>query len=287
MSQTIESLLISMTRLIPLKKTYSLAWRYSEALVKKNKNQPRIGKTIYGFSIMGQLQDYLFRSIYFKGTYEQEIFDILDKLVSRDQIWYDLGSNIGYYTMYFATKTKLVVAVDANPELTDLLAKTKEVNLLGNIHIVNRAISDLTDEKIEFFIAVNDLGRSSALKYDDISDLKKIETTTTTVDTLIANGEPSPFGMKIDIEGLEIKALRGAKNLLSKAPPKIIVMELSQRPGVLAQPSEIIDFLRDYKYTPYLIRDKKLVLISQEFHLTPDLDPNVFFMHDSFKNWKA
>ena len=122
---------------------------------------------------MGQLQDYLFRSIYFKGTYEQEIFDILDKLVSKEQVWFDLGSNIGYYTMYFATKTRLVVAVDANPELTDLLAKTKDVNLFGNIHIINRAISDVSDEKVEFFVAVNDLGRSSMLKYDDISDLKK------------------------------------------------------------------------------------------------------------------
>ena len=93
--------------------------------------------------------------------------------------------------------------------------------------------------------------------------------------------------MKIDIEGLEIKALKGAIKLLEKTPPKIIVMELSQRPGVLAQPTEIIDFLRVYKYTPYLIRDKKLVQISEENPLASDLDPNVFFMHESFINWKV
>lgn len=283
MEHIIEFLLISLIRLLPIKKAYSLAWRYSEALVKKNKRLPRIGKTIYGFSIMGELNDYLFRSIYFKGIYEQEIFDVLDQLVNKDQVWYDLGSNIGYYSLYFAKKTKHALSVDANPELTKLLAEATKLNKFENVTIINRAISDQPDQKVEFFIAVEDLGRSSMLKYNDITNTKKIETTTITVDGIIAAGNPLPFGMKIDIEGLEIHALNGSKNLIQNHPPKIIVMELSQRKEVLARPEEIINFLKQYNYTAYLIRGKKLRPISLKDKLDALIDPNVFFLHASYK----
>lgn len=278
----LENGLIFLVRNVPAKKMYSLAWRYSQSLVNKRPKQERVAVTSYGFKIRGTLDDYLFRSIYFTGKYEQEIFNILDKLVDKTQLWMDLGSNIGYFSLYLAQKTKQVISLDANPNLIKLLDESAKLNNYPNIHLVNNAVSNVSGEKLEFYIAEKDLGRSSLLRYDDLKEVKKIETTTITVDEIVNNQNLSPFGMKIDIEGFEINALKGATELLRNKPPKVIVMELSQRPEVLAKPDEIISYLKQFGYTPYIIRGNSLQKLEKSSDVDQHLDPNAFFIHESF-----
>lgn len=282
MVNALENGLIFLVRNLPAKKMYSLAWRYSQSLVNKNPQQKRIAVTSYGFKIRGTLDDYLFRSIYFTGKYEQEIFNILDKLVDKSQLWMDLGSNIGYFSLYLAQKADKVVSLDANPNLINLLDDSAKINNFSNVLLINHAVSNNSGEKLEFYIAEKDLGRSSLLRYDDLKDVKKIETTTITVDDIVRIHNLSPFGMKIDIEGFEINALKGATQLLTSKPPKVIVMELSQRPEVLATPEEIITYLKNYGYTPYIIRGTSLQKLDKSSDIDRHLDPNAFFIHESF-----
>lgn len=282
MSRIIEDLLILLVRKIEVKKCYSLAWKYSQWLVNRKKEQKRVARTRLGFFIQGNLDDYLFRSIYFTGKYEQEVISILDGLVRNNQTWIDLGSNIGFFSLYFAKNAKRVFSVDANPGLIELLEETRQLNKFNNMVLINHAVSDVSQQDVEFYISEQEPGRSSMLRYDDIPEVKKIKVTTITVDQIIEQYGVLPFGLKIDIEGLEICALRGARTLLSHSPPKVIVMELSQREGVLANPAEIISFLREFCYSPFIIRGKKLLRIQDAKDIDIEMDPNAFFVHESY-----
>ncbi len=282
MNAFVESLLIFFVRSFKLKKIYSLAWRYSQSLVEQQPKQLRTARTVQNFLIQGELDDYLFRSIYFTGRYEEEIVRILKKIVRKDQVWFDLGSNIGFFSLYLAQNCKQVLSVDANPAMVDLLKKTQDLNDFKNMIILNNAVSDVSHRTVEFYVSEKDLGRSSMLRYDDIKEVKKITASTIIVDDIVENYKIYPFGIKIDIEGVELDALRGSSQLFKEHPPKVLVMELSQREEVKAQPDEIIRFLKDFQYTPYIIRGEELMKIGSSAELDRDLDPNAIFVHQSF-----
>jgi FkbM family methyltransferase len=284
MIRLLESVLIFLVRNVPLKGIYSIAWRLSQSVVLRRPAQARVATSRLGFQIQGELDDYLFRSIYFKGTYEPEIFAVLSKLVKKDQLWLDLGSNIGYFSLYFASRARKVISIDANPKMASLLTDTMQLNHFRNFEVLNRAVSDSSGKQIEFFISDADLGRSSAIQYADLPDTRKVTVETTTIDEVLGARSETAFGMKIDIEGLELFALRGGAGVLQKNPPKVIVMELSQREGIIASPQEIMNFLQNYGYVPHVIRSDQLLPVKAAIELDIHLDPNAFFLHQSFSS---
>jgi FkbM family methyltransferase len=264
-----------------LKKVYSMAFRFTNLFINHNDGQ-RVAKTNYNFLLEGNLKDYTFRYIYFNGEYEQETFDILDLIVKKDQTWLDLGSNIGYFSLYFATKAKQVTSVDANPTLTKMVSDQSSVNSYSNVESLNYAISNESGKEVEFFITPDDNARSSLIKHNDMSEVIKISAETISIDKLSHQFSIKPFGIKVDIEGIEILALKGAHELLTNTPPKVILMELSQREECMASPNELIEYLKPYKYSAYIIRNNKLTLKTEDMSLSEELDPNGYFIHDSY-----
>ena len=57
--------------------------------------------------------------------------------------------------------------------------------------------------------------------------------------------------MHIDVEGLELKVLRGARKIIELNRPVIIFENLISRPGL----EPIISFLYSYKYDVYMINE--------------------------------
>lgn len=278
-----ENILIFLIRRVKIKSFYSIAFRFTNLFVNSF-NSKRVAKTKYDFLLEGDLKDYTFRYIYFNGEYEQQTFDILDLIVKKDQVWLDLGSNIGYFSLYFASIAKQVISVDANPSLTKMVDEQSLLNNYSNMKSLNNAISNESGNQIEFFITPDDNARSSAILHNDMSDVVKISATTLSVDKLTRDLDIKPFGIKIDIEGIEILALKGAHDLLTNHPPKVILMELSQRQECMASPKELIKYLESYNYSPYIIRDNKLTFKKDDMDLSEELDPNGYFIHSSYIN---
>ena len=95
------------------------------------------------------------------GLWETEVFDVLHRvfvrssLLAKDCTVADVGSNIGYYSMWFskvAATAGHVYAFEPNPEVARFLRRNMELNGVDNVELVDSACGDHVGTT-EFFLA--------------------------------------------------------------------------------------------------------------------------------------
>lgn len=112
------------------------------------------------------------------------------------------------------------------------------------------ALSDHNGEA-QFTIVEGDLG-SSSLEAEQAhvsadARTRKIDVKVVELDTLLA-GDEGPFGLlKIDVEGTELAALRGARKLLARDHPTVLFEHLATTPGT----ADLHAFFTDLGYRIY------------------------------------
>ena len=91
------------------------------------------------------------------------------------------------------------------------------------------------------------------------------------------NGIPAPDWIKIDIEGMELPALRGAEQILRSSHPTIIceINHLSGRYG--SKVSELIGYLGSLGYSMFALEDGELNAVQGE-PLPNSADWNYWFL---------
>jgi FkbM family methyltransferase len=75
---------------------------------------------------------------------EPKQLDMARRLASADGICFDIGANVGIYTLLFARYSKHVFAFEPLPRNIWCLSRTLEVNGVGNATIIPCAVSDST-----------------------------------------------------------------------------------------------------------------------------------------------
>jgi len=161
--------------------------------------------------------------------------ELLPHLIMRSgETFVDVGANVGYYSLKIAkeysTKGVTILAIEAHPGNYKALCKNIELNNFKCITTVNKAVSDHKGivtmyERIdtrnrvrsEFYSLSNGYIHESNTVRPDAGSL---EIECDTLDNIL--GEQRIDVMKIDIEGAEVSALKGATHILKKLR-KIIV----------------------------------------------------------------
>jgi FkbM family methyltransferase len=161
--------------------------------------------------------------------------ELLPHLIMRSgETFVDVGANVGYYSLKIAkeysTKGVTILAIEAHPGNYKALCKNIELNNFRCITTVNKAVSDHKGivtmyERIdtrnrvrsEFYSLSNGYIHESNTVRPDAGSL---EIECDTLDNIL--GEQKIDVMKIDIEGAEVSALKGATHILKKLR-KIIV----------------------------------------------------------------
>ena len=157
---------------------------------------------------------------YWLGTYEQRKRKAMEGLLRAGQIFFDIGANVGYFSLLAAKLTApdgFVVAFEPLPRNTNFLRQHIGLNALEQrIKLYEAAVSD-HDGKTFF-----DLGKSSAMGH--IASQGQLEVQLLSLDSLIKSGEvPMPDVMKIDVEGAEFEVLQGAKEILAEHHPLLFI----------------------------------------------------------------
>jgi FkbM family methyltransferase len=168
----------------------------------------------------------------------------------RPNVFWDVGSNIGFYSWsaLAINEQSEVILIDADQTNYELNVKTINRNRLEGAKAINAAVSDMNGV-IEFLVdpvsgatgcisSVSSPNSPHSLHYEYQLE-KVISVKAITLDSLIEQGYSPPQLIKIDVEGAEHLVISGAKNLLVKYMP-IIVMETNQ--------SEIIRWLQSINY---------------------------------------
>jgi FkbM family methyltransferase len=197
------------------------------------------------------------------GLWDTETFGVLNKvfirsgLLPRDCAIADVGSNIGYYSLWFsqvALRSGRVYAFEPNPSVLYVLERNLSLNKAYNVEVVPSACGDHVGS-IDFFVATHH--HRSSLNADWAGeDSSKITAQMTTLDTFFApeSGRHPPAFIKVDIEGGGTFALPGCQRTFIDARPFVLIE--SHTP---AEDRAISDVLCKFGYHAYRLSDRMWV----------------------------
>lgn len=161
---------------------------------------------------------------------------------SAGGVFWDIGANIGLYTWYCAQTRPDFHIVSFEPDKKNLecLRRTTASWGLTAHDIVPCAVAEQIG-RTTFFIdeisrATGTLqpaaGTFNAFHYGFLP--RGIEVETVSLDHLIAEGWARPLVIKIDVEGAELRVLRGGQGLFAEHRPTLLLEISGDRPRTLA-----------------------------------------------------
>jgi FkbM family methyltransferase len=162
------------------------------------------------------------------SNHEKSVLKLLPSLVKSGDIVYDVGANIGLFSICFA---KLIgpngklYCIEANPVCVYFLRSNMELNHLTNFDILPIALLDAA--KVCDF-AVNydnfNLGLTKDSVFFEMKAGHRITVEAQSLDELIGTyGFQKPDLVKIDIEGAEAIAIKGMTNTIVEHRPTMVI----------------------------------------------------------------
>ncbi len=130
---------------------------------------------------------------------------------------YDVGGNIGYTTLSLAARCKKVIAFEPDKRSRKLLIKNIEANNFKNVEIHDEAVSS---HCFESKICLSDKPNLTTMCEGQNGKIKTIQCVTLDTYAKFADG---PVFIKMDIEGFETNALKGARKILEGDNVKILI----------------------------------------------------------------
>ncbi|MCE7749757.1 MAG: FkbM family methyltransferase [Candidatus Heimdallarchaeota archaeon] len=161
------------------------------------------------------IKDYSHDLIFRKKFLEPETTKLFLEISKNYDLFVDVGSCFGYYTLLSEAKNN--IAIEPDKKNFRLLEKTIEKNKMNNTTLFNYAISNKNEERIFYktkLYSYHSL-RNEHLKREEVEITGEEIVETKTLDTLLKPFLNQKMLFKIDIEGLEAEAFEGMKNLLS------------------------------------------------------------------------
>ena len=224
---------------------------YFNRLTKKNLEVSK-GKIKLKFVNIGPKSFFRVKTIFKK---EPETINWINKF-KKDSVFWDIGANIGIYTIYAAIKSKAkVYAFEPMP--------LNYKNLCLNI-----SLNKLNDKVIPFCLVLNDKNMFSYLYIKWLEEgfagvsfnkpleisLKnglKIKQFSINIDTLVYKlGAACPNYLKIDVDGNDFSILKGAQKVMKNKKFKSLLIELEVGRVSLEEKKRIlrpiINYLRSY-----------------------------------------
>jgi FkbM family methyltransferase len=227
--------------------------------------------------------DSLFAPISVTGIWEPVQTEYIKNNVKEGQVVIDLGAHIGYFTLIFAELVGIkgkVFAFEPNPTNYSLLKKNVSINNFLNVTTTQKAVSDET-KKLELFLSENNTGDNRIF---DANDHKKsIEIESISLIDFFKNYNDQIDFIKMDIQGSEVKALRGMLPLLEKNKTLKIISEFWPY-GIRAagdKPEELLEILVRLGFKINLINHVKKII--EPIEIT-DLDLTKFKDKDYEEN---
>jgi FkbM family methyltransferase len=181
------------------------------------------------------------------GVWERHVERVVERLVRPGQTVADLGANVGYYTLALAAAvgpTGQVDAFEANPAAIRLLRDTLILNgLTERVRLHAAAVMDRPGT-VTLAAAPHHLGSGNVTvgvaDQAYLADYSvRTEVPAVTLDSTLAR-VPELHLLRIDIEGSEPLALRGAAALIERSHSLKIVTEWS--PGMMAARADVREF---------------------------------------------
>jgi FkbM family methyltransferase len=186
----------------------------------------------------------------------------------RGLVVYDIGAFQGMLALFFALQAERVICYEPNAKNNQRLLENIRVNGLKNVLVRKLGlgsrpeVATMVQAPLMRGAASIDAGLKEQLQSAKGYTVEQIEITT--LDKDIADASlPVPGFVKIDVEGLEIEVLRGARQTLSQHRPTLFIemhgATLTEKKRKVA---EIVEWLEEIGYRNILHVESRAAISS-------------------------
>lgn len=198
--------------------------------------------------------DFVKARLLIDGVFEPRTTALIESLLNEGDCFVDVGANIGSFSLSAARKvgpTGKVLAIEPFPENCADLLENRRLNALQDvIEVASMAVNDV-DAFLQFSVP-DATNRGMSREVHDLeikSDIYRVKGVL--LRELIQNaGLPHVDAMKMDVEGSELRVLRGLFGSSEAFPPPshIIFEFLPDDFDYGATPDVLLQFLADHGY---------------------------------------
>ena len=179
----------------------------------------RLTIPILGGPLAGKRWLAISRRSFLLGTYEAEQVASFADSINEGDVVFDIGAHWGYFTLLASEcsgPTGRVFAFEPLPHNLVRLRRHVDVNECDNVTVLGLAVSDRD--------GTDRFNTQYGSRTGHLSEDGQTEVRTAALDGLVERGMvPPPTVMKVDVEGAEMKLLRGAESVIASAKPLIFL----------------------------------------------------------------
>ena len=181
------------------------------------------------FLDLRDLSDYVFYRSMVEGGYEEELVQFATSALRPGDVCLDVGANRGYLSLVFAKlvgATGRVHAFEPEPATLSKLRYNLQLNwrlFTGEIPVVTHPVAAWDENcEVDLHSSLIEHGRDSVQPHSGSTGTR---VRAMKVDDEL-EGEKRPVRLaKIDVEGSELRALRGMRNLIDRSPDIVLLIE--------------------------------------------------------------
>jgi FkbM family methyltransferase len=256
LSSVLENVLLLYTRRFPIRRGKLRVINFLSQTSHSDASTLRMTTLKYGgFRMSCDVGEMLQRQFYYFGTYltEEDIISCWQSMARGAKTILDVGANAGIYSLaaLAAQPDAVVHAFEPTPEIANRLRATAELNGLEHLHVHQAAVSTrggtatLRRFRGEF-------GTNEGMNFisEDRPNAGDETVRTVCLDQFCQDCSIDKVDLlKLDVQGHEYLALRGAEQLITEGRINTIFMELNWRRTAKACPAtESIRLLEQSHY---------------------------------------
>ena len=196
--------------------------------------------------------EHIQQQLFWYGYYEKEVGDLLKKMLRPNDVFIDIGANIGYFSLLAATFSPSVKVISFEPvkDLFKKMTKNISINDSKKIMAINAAVGEMNEERELYLSAPDNLGMSSFQQPENYSGRREKVEVISIDDWFKTSGITKIDLIKLDIEGSELEILNSPDSPIWLSKCQMLVIEIHDRmtPGT----SEAL-FKRMLEFTPFRV----------------------------------
>ena len=204
-------------------------WRLEAAAMKRSGAlrghlPPSVIQTSHGFRMVVDGNSQAGRVLYVTGAYEPEVSGQITRLARPGDLVIDGGAHIGFFTLLASSRvgpTGRVMAFEPSSATAAILRKNVELNGCANVTIVQAALSDASGTAVLAQAATTETGQATLRPMDHAASRTTIRVAA--LDDVLTDQAQRVALIKLDLEGAELRALRGMARVLERDRPHVIV----------------------------------------------------------------
>jgi FkbM family methyltransferase len=249
-------------------------------------------KTGESFKLKTNQTNHVSKFVFWSGSSAYEYTDIFLALFPRVHVFFDVGANIGYYSVMAGKVNPKIKVYAFDPSPGPLAFLKENITLNGLKNVFAQGIG-LSDSKGEFsfhipyhskysYLKHNTLGGSGHLSHVRANPTTfKLNIQTNTLDAFIIENKINELDLiKLDVEEAEHLVLAGSKSSIERFRP-IIVCEVFSSEMLVQIQEQIISL----KYQSFIFENQKLREVVIDKNFTVEQIENFFFVPVEKLDW--